>query len=137
MAQEIVATFTSPVIEATFGSLPIANMWEIVATQTLIAESSIAVGSAIFSIVPIVSAGGTVTLTSTPTIQTTSVGIWHIAVLVGTSETDMPKIQDESHLADSCLHLANQRDFTFGLNDTLILIFNGTKWIQLTREDGW
>ena len=133
----IYATITQPTIEASFGTLLRSNLWESVALQTLAADSTIAVSTAVISVVPIVSAGGAITLTSTPTLQTSGVSTWHLAIVIGTSDTDMPTIQDESNLPSSGLHLSNKRNMTFGKNDTCLFLFNGTVWIPLGREDSY
>lgn len=136
MAQEIVATFSAPTITATFGTLATKSMWTVVSTQTLSAGTTISVGSGVISIIPIIG-DGAVTMTSTPTVQTSGTTPWHIFVLVGTDDTNTVKVQDESNLANSALHLANARDFTFGKNDILMLLFNGTDYIEISRSDNY
>lgn len=84
-------------------------------------------------------AGGPVTLTSTPNLQTSGIADGQVEILQGTNDTDTVTVQDENNLPDSGLHLQNGRNMTLGKNDILELLFNATDgvWIELRRVDNY
>ncbi|MBD3251160.1 hypothetical protein GF380_01670 [Candidatus Uhrbacteria bacterium] len=135
----ITATFTSPTITATFANLPIANVWSAKTTQALSADDTIAVAHAAISLVPVEGSGGAVTLTSTPSLQTSGIGTWHIAIVIGTSDTNTVTVQDATNQGGSALHLQYARNCTLGKNDCLGLMFNATDsvWIELFRSENY
>lgn len=136
---DITATFTSPTITATFANLPIANVWSAKTTQTLAADDTIAVDNAAISLVPVGGSGGAVTLTSTPSLQISGVGAWHLVIVIGISDTNTVTVQDATNLGSSALHLQYARNYTLGKNDCLGLLFNATDsvWIELFRSENY
>jgi hypothetical protein len=77
--------------------------------------------------------GGAVTLTSTPTVAAGVQG--QRLVLIGMSDINTVRVQNYTNLAGSTLHLRNNRDFIFGLNDSLELIYTGSAWVALGMSD--
>jgi hypothetical protein len=76
--------------------------------------------------------GQAITLNSTPEIVAGTAG--QIVTLIGTSDANTLTIRDEASIANSGLVLAGDQDFTLGQNDTIGLLYNGSKWVELARS---
>lgn len=83
----------------------------------------------------IVSSGGAVSMTSTPTIfapdtNGTRVTLW------GTSDTDMVTLQDADVLTGTGLKLNGDTNFTLGLDDNITLEYKASGfWCEVSRVD--
>ena len=101
------------------------------------ALQSLTAGTAILanaSTARIEGSGGAVTITATPTIANGTDG--QILMIRGTSDTNLVTIQDEGALAGSNLQLSTGVNFTFGIGDTLVLMFDADAgdWIEISRS---
>jgi len=76
-----------------------------------------------------------ITMTSTPTIYAGTDG--QKLTIQGMSDTGTVKLQDNSNLPGSLLHMAGARDFTCGLNDSIDFRYNLSQglWIEERRAD--
>jgi hypothetical protein len=74
-------------------------------------------------------------MTSTPTIYAGTDG--QKLTIQGMSDSGPVKLQDNSNLAGSLLHMAGARDFTLGLNDSIDFRYNLSQglWIEERRAD--
>lgn len=75
---------------------------------------------------------GDATLTSTPTINPGVDG--QVLRIVGLDDSLMPTIQDESSLPGSGIRLQQKLSFTFGIRDSMTLVYNSSQGIW--REEG-
>lgn len=92
-------------------------------TQTLSASSTVTIKGVLL---PIVSSGGLITLTSDPQIANGVSG--QLIILKGTSDTDRVAFQDGNGLQLSATA-------TLSNNDTLTLIYDETDWIEIARSN--
>jgi len=101
-------------------------------TQTLLATDNILVSEAVVS--PVVGSGGSVTLSSTPTLPE---GFpFQLVILVGTDDTTTVTVQDISNLPGSTMNLGGA-DRVLGRSDYLGLMFNDIteEWDELFFKD--
>ena len=99
------------------------------ATTFLVTADALTVSAAVMQVS---GNGQAITLTSTPNIVAGVAG--QIVTLIGTSDANTLTIQDEAQLGSSGLVLAGDQNFTIGLNDTIMLIYNGSKYVELARS---
>jgi len=103
------------------------------ANQALVAANPVVVSGS--TIIQVSGSGGAVTLTSTPTIADRPNGTF--VTIIGTDDTNTLTLQDEGNLAGSNLELSGGVNFTFGLGDTMQLMFHTATaaWIEISRSD--
>jgi hypothetical protein len=98
----------------------VGQVWKAAADQSLNAGDTIAHVTG--SYLRVQGNGGAVTLTSTPSITTTSVDDAKIVILQGISSTNLLTIQDERNLPSSALRLEGGVNSTLGQGDMLGLM---------------
>jgi len=101
------------------------------ATQSLLAANAILANA---TTVRVQGSGGSVILTSIPTIADGSDG--QFLIILGASDTNLVTIQDSANLAGSNLQLSGGNDFTMGQGDTITLMFdtNAADWVEISRS---
>lgn len=86
-------------------------------------------------IVRIAGDGGAATITATPSIADMVDG--QIVIFQGTSDSNTVTFQDESNLGNSDLQLDGGADFTAGLGDTLMIMYDSgdDEWYEISRSN--
>jgi hypothetical protein len=81
---------------------------------------------------------GNVTLTSTPSINAGEYDGQRL-IIHGTDDSNTVTLQDESNLGSSGVRLTHAYNCTFGVNDTMELIWYdaGSVWVELGRSDSY
>ena len=123
------------------GTFQVAKPIEMSANSTLsgVNVTTTVINTAAYLVVT--SSGGSVTLTNTPTISTTTAAGLALATgktitLRGTSDTNFVVLQDDDTLSDSQIELgASSR--TLGLNDILVLFWDAStstsgRWLEVS-----
>jgi len=103
------------------------------ADQTIAAGTTITVATGISRVV---SDGGAVTVTADPTLAAGTYDGQEITIQ-GTHDTNTVTIQDEANNPGSTLELEGNANFTFGLRDTMDLVWYASqaKWCEKGRSD--
>ncbi|MCK5613250.1 hypothetical protein KAR91_65865, partial [Candidatus Pacearchaeota archaeon] len=104
------------------------------ATQNIVAGTGIT-AAMLAHIVRVQGSGGAVTVTATPSIADGVDG--QVIVIQGDNDTNTLELQDESSLGSSGLQLSGGTNFTLGVGDTLMLMFDAglDKWVEISRSN--
>lgn len=125
---------TTPIV-IKVSQVPWVTTGSVSTTTSLLVSDTI---SSSFAISLVQGSGGSVTMTSTPTI---AVGTYNgqQLILIGVSDSLLVTLQDEVNLGSSGLRLAGAHNIILGKNDSITLVWMSaqSKWIELSRVDSY
>jgi len=106
------------------------------ADTAVTAGSTIAVSTGVNEL-RIYGSGGAVTMTATPTLQTSSVEDGRAITLFGTNSSNPVTLQSEGDLTGSALLMQGDLPFTLGENDNITFKFRASTsmWREIARAD--
>jgi trimeric autotransporter adhesin len=100
--------------------------------QSISAGTGIALSSIAYTNLAFIAGnGGAVVVSATPSI-TAGTAVGQTAVVLGTSDTNTVKLQDEAGLSGSTLRLNG--DWIGAAHSVLSLVWDGTYWVEMSRQ---